>query len=266
MISLNSTLAASRGMMIEPARAVAFYRRAEALTQPQNSNLLQLLMAQEAPKMQVVGKTAIIPLQGVISYGISPIDRALGMTDINDFTANLQQAEANPDVSNILLNVDSPGGYTRGIEEAAMLVRNSTKRIEAFGVNINSAAIWIAGQANKVWGIASGDYGSIGSVAVVEDYSKAYENAGIKVHVISSGWAKGSFTPGSTITDEHIAFLQADITENANTFKTQLKQVRTTIPDEAMNGQWYSGRKAASLGIITGLVSSIDEVIASMNR
>jgi ClpP class serine protease len=91
------------------------------------------------------------------------------MSSIEDFTANLRAAQANPAVSRIVLDVDSPGGSTTGIEEAANLVRNSRKPVEAFGPSIHSAAYWIASAARKVHGMRSGSYGSIGTVAIVSD-------------------------------------------------------------------------------------------------
>lgn len=264
MLSLNTTLNANRGMMIEPTKANAFFRRAASLAEPQNSNLLAMLMGEE-PKPQTIGNVAVIPLKGVIGYDLSPMDKALGMVDLKDFNAQFQAALADPAIKSILIDADTPGGYTVGVEETAAMVKNSTKPVETFGANINSAGLWIGGMASRVWGMASGTYGSIGAIASVEDYSKAFADAGIKVHVISSGWAKGIGWEGAEITNEQLDFLKADIMENAQVFKNDLKSVRKSIPEEAMNGQWFSGRKAAALGIITGIAPNIESVLNRLN-
>lgn len=252
--------------MCEPAAAQATVLRLAALVEPGNSGLLAALLGEvKPPQVTVEGKVAIVPLKGQIGSGLGPIERAAGMTDIADFTANLRAAQANPAVTRILLDVDSPGGNTKGIEEAANLVRNSRKPVEAFGPSIHSAAYWIAAASRRVHGMCSGSYGSIGTVAIATDYSKALEQQGIKVHRIASGTYKGAFAPGAEITPEHLANEEQRILENAAIFKQAVKLTRSQVEDETMEGQWYWGREAAKRGLITGLVESRDDVVARLN-
>lgn len=264
---LSKAVPIDEPMLCEPCAAQAFIMRCAALAEPQAAGILQMLLGEsKPPEAEIVGRVGIVPLKGFIGgIGLGTVERALGMTDLNDFTANFRAMESNPEVKRILLDVNSPGGSILGVEEAAAMVRNSRKPVEAFGPKIGSAALWIAGAARKVHGMASGEYGSIGAVAIVTDSSKALEAAGVKVHRIASGIHKGAFAPGAPVTDEHLALAQQQIGEIASTFKKQLMLTRSTIPAEAMEGQSYRGRKAASLGIITGIVSNRDEVLARMN-
>jgi hypothetical protein len=57
-------------------------------------------------------------------------------------------------------------------------------------------------QARKVYANATALIGSIGCYMVLVDSSKAYEAAGLKTHVISSGGMKGLGADGTPITDE----------------------------------------------------------------
>lgn len=263
---LSKNIPVSEPLLCEPCAAQSFLLRCAALAEPQANSILNLLLGeQKPPAVEIVGKTAVVSLKGVIGMNLSPIDKAVGMADLADFVANFRAAEADPAVKKILLDVDSPGGGILGVEEAATMVRESRKPVESFGPMIGSAAYWIAGSARKVHGMASGRYGSIGAVALVADTSAALEKAGVKIHRIASGQFKGMFAPGAPVTDEQIAFATQQIVEIANTFKKQVKAVRTTIPAEAMEGQDFRGRAAAANGIITGIVGSRDEVLARMN-
>lgn len=263
---LNPNIYYGQHLMCEPAAANAFLMRLAHLTDPANSGLLAALMARaEKPKVAVVGKVALVPLQGMIGTGLGPMERAAGMTDLEDFKANVREAQANPAVSRILLNIDSPGGYTKGVEEAANLVRNSKKYVEATGPSIHSAAYWIGSAARKVTGMRSGSYGSIGTVSVIPDYSKALEAQGVKVHRIASGIYKGAFMPGAEVTEEHLAIERERIVENANTFKAAVLLTRSAIKPESMEGQWFYGKEAAKRGLVTGLAEGLEDVLARLN-
>lgn len=263
---INPTLFLGQHLLCEPSAAQAFLMRLAALSEPANSALLAALLNEaKPPQVEVVGKVAIVPLRGMIGTNLGPMERASGMADLVDFSANLRAAQANPAVSRILLDVDSPGGYTRGVEEAANLVRNSKKPVEAFGSSIHSAAYWIASAARKVTGMRSGSYGSIGTVAIATDISEALAKQGVKVHRIASGIYKGAFMPGAEITPEHLEMEKSRIVENADTFKKAVLQTRSTVADDSMEGQWFYGKEAAKRGLITGIAEGREEVLARLN-
>lgn len=256
MLLSNLLAAASRGLMAEPARATAFLNKIDGLCQPESSGLLDSLLAGfKAPQMTIEDGVATIPFKGFTGWNLSTLEKAVGMVDVQEFTGNLLAAYENPEVKAIMLDVDSPGGYITGVEEASDLVASSPKPIETWGTSIHSAATYVTGVAHRVTGMVSGDYGSVGTVMVVQDLSGLAEQEGIKVHVISSGWAKGMLTPGAPITEQQLSFLKESVMEDAATFKAKLTAVRTSIPADALEGQFYSGRKAAELGFLTGIGS-----------
>lgn len=263
MIPTRLLAAAQRGLMAEPAQAVAWLNRLEACVK--NATLMEMLCKEyEEPEMEVVGSVAVIPFKGMTGYELEDYEEALGMVDVEDVAEMLEEAIDNQAIKAIVFDVNSPGGFSTGVEELSDMVASCPKPIETWGPSIHSAAIYSTGVANRVWGMASGTYGSIGSVIVTEDLSAAYAAAGIKVNVFASGWAKGMGTPGTSFTDQQKAFLTDVVMEDAATFKAKLTAVRTTIPAEAMEGQWFTGRKAAQNGIITGF-STLDDIIDRLN-
>lgn len=263
MIPTRLLAAAHRGLMAEPTQAVAWLKRVEACVQ--NASLLEQMLSEwEEPEMEIEGSVAVIPFKGMTGYDLSCTEVALGMVDVEEVTEMLEEAIANNDVKAIVLDVNSPGGFVTGIEELSDMVARCPKPIETVGPSIHSAAMFATGVANRISGMLSGTYGSIGSLIVAEDTSAAYKAAGIEVNVFASGWAKGMLTPGAPITDQQKEFLKTLVTEDAANFKSKLTAVRTTIPAEAMEGQWFTGRKAAEFGIITGFASK-GEVIDRLN-
>src|SRR5690606_12609791 len=93
-------------------------------------------------------------------------------------------------VGTIVLDVDSPGGGVYGVAEFAEEIYKARgqKRIVAVANSMAaSAAYWIATAADELVVTPGGEVGSIGVYMLHEDWSGAYEKAGIKPTVIKFG-------------------------------------------------------------------------------
>jgi len=94
------------------------------------------------------------------------------------------------EVEVVVLDVDSPGGYVGGIRELTDKIYNArgAKPIIAVANHmLASAALWIASAADEVVASPSSEIGSVGVFAGHADYSKAYEEEGIKITLIHAG-------------------------------------------------------------------------------
>ena len=100
----------------------------------------------------------------------------------------IQQADNNPNISAIVLHIDSPGGTVDGTEALANIIRNTDKPVVAFADGLMaSAAFWIGSAANEI--IASTDTDEIGSVGVImrfADWQPHWEKKGVKFHTIAA--------------------------------------------------------------------------------
>lgn len=77
--------------------------------------------------------------------------------------AAVQAADADPHVSSIVLEVDSPGGEVNGVQGAAFAVASARKPLTAFVTgSCCSAAYWIASQAARIVASPTAIVGSIG--------------------------------------------------------------------------------------------------------
>jgi len=110
---------------------------------------------------------AVIPIIGTMMKGRS----SMGGTSTVQTRRDLRQAANDPNVSGILLSIDSPGGTVAGTEELAAEVKATRRRKPVFA-QVNdlsaSAAYWVASQAGKVFAnSATALIGSIGAMLMV---------------------------------------------------------------------------------------------------
>jgi len=248
----------------EAADKLAQIERAGGLTAARASGLLDLLSASQ-PSAERVGSVGIVPIKGPIGKGLSKVDTLLGATDLNTVEADLEKFAADPSVKSILLDINSPGGTVAGVPEVAALVRkiNETKKVVAFG-NAASAAYWIGSQASEFLTTASAPaIGSVGVFVPHLDRTGELKAKGISVEVIKSGKYKGQI-PGLPLSDEARAAIQAEVIDLHNEFKADVLAVRSRINPDDLEGQTFTGKRAAARGFVTGLVRNRAEVLARL--
>ena len=215
-------------------------------------------IAEDSPDDEPVYKVgpdgvAVIDIVDHITKG----DSKFGGTSSVRTRRAIQEANADEQVRGILLYVDSPGGTAAGVSELATAVRDSGKPVHAFIDDLGaSAAYWVASQAARISTNAAGEIGSIGTYAVAYDESGAYDEAGIKVHLISTGPFKGAFADGVPVTDEHLAYLRERVAAVNTLFQAAVKTGRNfdaaglkTVSD----GRVFGAKEAKRLGLVDGI-------------
>jgi protease-4 len=179
----------------------------------------------------------------------------------------IRQANAQEDVKEILLIVESGGGTVSGTKELADEIKNSKKKVTAYINDIGaSAAYWVASQASMVYANEMAEIGSIGVVAVVEDTSGLYEREGVKVHVVSTGSMKGAFADGAPVTEEMLSDLKEKVDAMNAIFKGAIVAGRSMPADKLdsiADGRTYTAIKAKEHGLIDA-IQPIEQVVASL--
>ena len=181
----------------------------------------------------------------------------------------VRAAAQDSDVNAILLRIESPGGAVNGTDELAAEVRKAAavKPVEAYIEDLGaSAAYWVASQASNVWANNLAKVGSIGTYAVIHDYSAHAAQQGVKVHVIRAGAMKGAGTPGTELTSEQIANFQRLIDSTNAHFVEAVTSGRKLPPErvkQLADGRVYLGKEAVELGLADG-VKTFDEVCTSL--
>jgi len=107
--------------------------------------------------------SAVIPVLGPIFPRATMINSSAGGTSLDGIMRDFRVAQSNPDVEQIVMLFDSPGGIVSGLGEAAEAIRASTKPVVAFVTGqCASAAYWLASQATSIVLEPAAQVGSIG--------------------------------------------------------------------------------------------------------
>ena len=219
-----------------------------------------------APFQVTAEGVAVIAIEGMMTKGTSKFE---GTTSTAVTRRTLRAAAEREDVRAILLKISSPGGYVDGTADLAADVARVAKDVpvEAYIEDIGaSAAYWVASQAAKIWANPTALVGSLGTFQVLWDESKAYDAAGIKVHVLSTGPLKGAGQSGTEITPEILKAEQVLVDDLNAHFMRGVRTGRGMTPkqvDSVATGEVWIASKAKELGLIDG-IRTIDEVVAAL--
>lgn len=164
------------------------------------------------------GRVAVLPIRGVMSHRLGSMSEFSGGTSTERAMKSLDGLMADNDVKAVVLDIDSPGGTTDGIIEAAAHVygyRNADKPLVAVAnAMAASAAYWLGSQAQELSVTPSGSAGSIGVYSIHEDFTRALEAEGVGIEIIRSSQFKIEANPYEPLSAEGRAAVQADV----NTF------------------------------------------------
>lgn len=211
---------------------------------------------------------AIIELNGPLMKYTSSLS---GGTSTVYARRQIRNAARDQDVAAIALLIDSPGGTVAGTRDLAEEVKNAGRQkpvaayIEDLGA---SAAYWIASQAGRVYANPTALVGSIGTYAVIYDFSAQATLIGVKVHVLRAGQFKGAGTPGTEITADQLAHWQQIVDELNGHFVQGVAAGRKLAIDrtvELADGRVHIAADAEELRLIDG-VQSFEETLTQLSE
>lgn len=202
---------------------------------------------------------AVIPLVGDLMKSRS----SMGGTSTVQVRRDIRSAVRNPDVSGILLAIDSPGGTVSGTADLGAEIKAARRtkpvfaQIEDTGA---SAAYWIASQASRVYASSGTTIaGSIGTVLAVT------KEASGKVQVFTSGPLKRPGADG-TLTDEQASYLQGLVNGWQSQFDAAVKSGRRLTDKQLASvnsGAVFLANTALELKLIDG-IQSTDQTLAEL--
>ena len=220
------------------------------------------------------GGIAVIPIYGVITQRGNMVDDVSGpgMVSTQIVTQMLRQAVADDAVSQILLDIDSPGGSVYGVSELgdAILSARAQKPVVAIANSLAaSAAYWIGSQAGEFYVTAGGEVGSIGVWQAHQDYSKAMDEAGVKTTLISAGKFKVEGNPYAPLDEEAQGFMQSRVDDYYAAFTKAVAKGRgvpiTEVRDGMGQGRVLGADAALAQNMVDG-IASFDQVLSKMHK
>lgn len=232
--------------------------RLKAARIPEQMPSAEAIAASGAPRTTRRGSTAVIPIRGIITKEPDIFTYLFGGTATTEVAKELRKAASDPSVSDIHLQVHSPGGFASGVGDLADEIRatRASKPIHAHVEDLGaSAAYWLASQATTVSGTNHSDIGSIGVLAVAYDDSELYGNAGVKAHLVTTGGEKGrgGGVHGLPIEKVDLDVIQKSVNAVNDSFVRAVAAGRKmSIADvKALNtGEVWRGAEAKKRGLI----------------
>lgn len=220
-----------------------------------NFEALHSAMGREerAAGYRVEDGVATIDVRGLLVSNMKIDMSDWGVTAYNNIIKYINDANEDATIEKIVLDVDSIGGTTTGVEAVAEAVANSEKSIEAFvSGNMYSAAYWLGAAADTITATAGSKLGSIGVIATHFDRSKSLEQRGITPTIIRSGEWKGAFSSIEPLTDKYKQRIAEDVNETASVFYQHVSKHRKMDAKtvRSWGGDTFNATQSKDIGLV----------------
>jgi signal peptide peptidase SppA len=220
------------------------------------------------------GGIAVLPLYGVVTQRGNMVDDVSGPGSVStqQFASALRQALADDTVSQILIDIDSPGGSVYGVSELADEITHarSQKPVVAIANSLAaSAAYWIGCSASEFYVSPGGEVGSIGVWQAHFDHSQALAAEGVKPTLISAGKFKVEGNPYAPLDDDAQAFMQSRVDDHYASFTKAVARGRgvpiAQVREGMGQGRVLGAVEALAQSMVDG-IASFDDVVKKMRR
>ena len=194
------------------------------------------------------------------------------MTSTQQFSAALRELVDDKTVSQILIDIDSPGGSVYGVAELAeeIMAARAQKPVVAIANSLAaSAAYWIGCAASEFYVTPGGEVGSIGVWQAHQDFSRALDEAGVTTTLISAGKFKVEGNPYSPLDAEAQSFMQSRVDEYYDAFAKAVSRGRAVpvahVRDGMGQGRVVGAQVALEQHMVDG-VATLDDVLMRMQK
>jgi len=202
----------------------------------------------------VGGNVALIKVEGVLATEGSDSFLGDGSASSSDIVKLLQEADTNPGVVAVLLEVNSPGGSPVASYEIAQAVRKLNKTCVAYIREVGaSGGYWVASAADYVVANPLSITGSIGVYSSFLDFSGLMSKYGVSYQRVVSGDFKDLGSPYRNLSDSDRDVLLSKIKVVHEFFVSQVAENRhmnKSVVAELATGLFYLGPEAKDLGLV----------------
>lgn len=207
-----------------------------------------------AMEYDVKNGIAVITVSGAVVSNLFPWWFFYGDTTYESLIATVSDAVLNPDVSGVILRMNSPGGTVIGCAEAAAQLdklAQGGKPIITHAVLADSAAYWLASATNGIIVDPTGEVGSIGVISQHADYSEAYKDWGVTMTDIYAGKHKADGSPHKPLSKQAEDRFNAEMEYLRQQFAGGVAAYRGLNVDDVLSTEamTYIGRQAVHAGL-----------------
>jgi signal peptide peptidase SppA len=203
---------------------------------------------------RVVDGVLHVPVEGVLladtDFRIPSI-----LTGYQYLERTLARAAEDPEVSEILLEVNSPGGHVKELENVTAAMRALNKPVTARVTDAMSAAYWLAAQADHIVARPSARVGSIGVIITHVSYEKMLDRAGLEVTIIHRGKHKADGSPYERLSESAREEFEKQADVLYDRFVAHVAKARGIPEDDvrATEARVFEGAEALEMGLIDAM-------------
>ncbi len=186
-------------------------------------------------------KIAVIPLEGIISNAATG---SLGDSLVQDLKAAFRQAQEDPSIKAVVMNVDSPGGEVTASDVIYHEIRKlSQHKPVVFYMNSigASGAYYAACGASWVMCNETTFTGSIGVIISTLNYRELLGKVGLQSVVFKSGKFKDMLSGAREMTPEESAYVEGLVMQTYGKFVGIVAKARR-LDETALRGGVADGR------------------------
>ncbi len=232
--------------------------------------MMDLAAFQRPPLAASPEGIAVIPIHGSLVKRSLGMEAASGLTSYGEIATMLDAALADPQVSGILLDIDSPGGEASGSFELARRVREVAGQKPVWAVANDaaySAAYTIAASAQRLFVTETGGVGSIGVIALHVDQSVKDAKDGYHYTAITAGAHKNDYSPHQPLSDAAKTELQGEVDRLYAIFTEHVAAMRGLDLDavRATEAGLFFGTNAVTQGLADG-VQTLEDTLSQFHQ
>lgn len=223
---------------------------------------------EEIPTLEIQDSIAILPIYGFLTKRPGPFANFYRTTSYEEIDAELQKALENPLVTQIILDIDSPGGEVSGLFDLCDFIyeSRSKKLIEAIANDdAFSAAYALASSAQHVWCTRTSGLGSIGVIATHYDQSQFDQKEGLKITPIFAGKHKNDLSSHAPLSKEALERTQSEMNRLYTLFIETVARNRNLSKEKVQSTEaaLFFGSNAMDHGLADGLRTLHDLIAPS---
>lgn len=224
-----------------------------------------------APEVTRQKGVAVVQVDGVLTRRPDFWQIFFDGVSTEQLAKTIEELGNDDDTKAIVMRVDSPGGEASGMPELARAVRSAAAKKPVIVLNegaLFSGSYYFACEATAIYSTGENyRVGSIGTIVVLYDYSKMYEQRGVEPVVIATGSLKGAGVPGSRVTEEQREYVRGIVEAVQKKFEETVARGRSLTEKqiaEVSTGATFSNDDALRLHLIDG-VQSYETTMAQLS-
>lgn len=217
---------------------------------------------EDGPEYQLVDGIAIVPVRGSLISSETWFSRLFGMSSYEGIKRMVGQASEDEAVDRIVLDINSPGGTSEGVDEAGLFIKqidSDIKPVHAYTSGaMNSAAYWLGSACRDITCTRMSQIGSIGVVTIHQEYSKNLKDRGIETTIFRDGKYKAKPNPYEKLTKEDITRMNSSLKILGDFFLDWVSQERgfdrNTVRASVGEGAVFFGSEGVENGLADRLM------------